>query len=281
MLGHPPIKAISELPYHKTKAKTAYKKKDNAIKLVWSGFIEKASHSYSSRTHTHRVFSRLCWAESEIDMNAGGFYVPVERFAISNNGRVVTNFDLFLEAAMRFNLIDRNISIIGLNDKDVAKIANNSNWINLFTEIKANFDLANANNELINRTVAHDVSESGISGFRQLNTYMFNRWSKLEDTMVDGAFKQIVSKMVNVLSCGSDFASSIDILMECLGVVNKRARDGNKLAEEWYATIKQYKMLRYIDWSDISTDSVNDVIEYINAIEQTNSVHVEATDIEK
>lgn len=263
MLGNPPVQYISQLPYTPQTNRAAGQARGKSQRLQFTGFKSNRSR-YGG--YVKRVFSRLTWKLVDVDLDAGGFYVPITRFDIKYNNETVTNYDLWLEASLCLGLITQDdiAKTYGFTDKEMQKVG--SNWVNLFDHVKRQAD----------KSKLTDIA-SAASRLAHVNQLMsdFNRrvanaWDTIAPKLIDGEMKTFVNhvRAMNVVS-HHDHIEYMNTVLRLYntgdaGKVDKDVSD--KLCAQWKSLMDTHAMLKIVDWYMVNNSSMDHVIDYINMV---------------
>lgn len=269
MMGDVPVKKVSELPYKRTPtAKSSGRSKESRLRFT-SFPREKGRYSY--RDDVRRVFSRLTWEAVDVDLSEGGFYMPLDRFSVIHNGKVVDHIDVILNGAKELGLMDDDelSRTFGFNEKEIAAVADDSDWVNLFDYLAEQFAALN-----IIETVAQANAVSELnSAMDSFNKHIGKYWNTYEAQIVDGKFKDMVNKarrlnaanqVVNI-SAVNRFTNVFHIPGADVNAASNKAKAA--LLKEWQDVVNAHSMLKFINWYNVDdADAAKAVIEYINAL---------------
>ena len=262
LLGNPVFTYISTLPKVQ-KEKGSYKKREANQRLRWDGF--KTGFNEKKLTD----YSRLCWKAETIDLNAGGFYVPIDRFTIMHEGAEFTNFDGFLNNMIAGTILP-NKCVYGFNAKEAEAAKNDKKWVNVFDHVKQQFDVVNKANNIISVIVAEQFMTQLSTGFYQ---QIVKQWNHLSKDINDGEFKTFMDMIVTTtkskksgFNYGNVHNSFNTLRLFNLADVDVE-RDVKKLQTKWQSIIGKMKMISLIDWSRIDRTTIDTVIEYINEVQ--------------
>jgi hypothetical protein len=264
MLGDAPVQRVSELPYKPTVAKGA-KGREAAQRLKFTGFKKSTSRWGSD---LNRKFSRLTWQVEDVDLSKGGFYLPLERFAIVWNGGEMNHIDEIMSAAKVLGLVtDADLEkTYGFNEKEISKAG--KNWVNFFDHIVAQFKALKAEDKIAHVNAARSINDH----MESFNRGLGRRWSIVEPKLVDGAFKTFVNKVraMNDQALKVQNAEVFDTFVRRMGLATdidaKTAKARNALQAEWYALLKSHGILSIIDWYKVDDSTMQMVVDYINLV---------------
>lgn len=283
-LGSPPIIKFSEIPFRGTtrqpRAPTrSSQKRDAGQRLVWSGFTKK--FDYYDREFVHYKFSARCWDVQEIDLEAGGFYVPINRFEIiSADGKFrPTQIDKVIAAAIKLGIWTEGTQIVGLNAIDRKKIDKTTGkWVELGGYLRERYLATNTTEELSLCTVANDVFDEAAIG-QTMRTWVQEDWTKKTPDVIDGPFKQVMIAIADVEKKAQLGSINVDAIKQFIagigGIsVEDRTSISKELVKKWNETVKEYEMLSCISWKKSIPRSL--VINYVNLVDATRNVGVNA-----
>ena len=197
--------------------------------------------------------------------------MPIERFSVIHNGKVVDHIDVILDAAVELGLLteDEKERTYGFNEKEIKAVADDEDWVNLFDHLAEQFVNLNIIDEVAQ---ANAVAELNIA-MADFNRYIGARWDKYESMFVDGAFKAIVNKakrlnamhQVANIQTVNRFTNVFHIPGADVNAASNKAKAA--LIKEWDDVIKAHGLLRFVNWYHISDDAgAKDAIDYINAL---------------
>jgi hypothetical protein len=268
MLGSPAVTLVKNLPYTKAAYKKgSYVKRAAEVKLVFSGFPQGKGKNHRGRENgVRRVFSRLCWIPTEIEIDEGGFYVSLERFAAMDGARVADNLDTIIKTAKNLGLLDTDAVIVGLNEKEVgAAVKSGGEWIELFSYLRNEFAEENQNGEMYSRVVADAVFGSIGTGVRD---HLVQNWDTVGATVVDGEFKTAVQDLVSLHAAAGKYNTDTVVnFTNSLGI--KRTDDNRTLSmpNAWKRMLSHYEMLSLIEMGHYDARWVKPVINYVNIVD--------------
>lgn len=265
-LGSPAVTLVKDMPNVNTPKKSGYVKRAAEVKLVFSGFPR--SKDYRGRDDgLRRVFSRLCWQPTEIEIDEGGFYVELERFTALDGGHPATELDQVIQFAKELELLDDDAAVVGLNEKEiVAAKKSGGEWKELFTYLRVEFAKKNAHGELFSNVVAQTVfSNVGLT----VRNVLIDKWDVLGPTVVDGAFKTVVEKLVDLhVNANKYRPDAVVTFTNCLNIPRELDNRAQALPAEWRRMLTHYEMLPLVmDEVGYSDKWVQPVINYVNLID--------------
>jgi len=267
-LGNPSYTLVSTLPKPILDGtEKVIKRRDISERLLWKGF-EKEKGRYS-RNRIHRVFSRLCWSTTTVDLNDGGFFVPIKRFSIMDNKKEMEYFDMMLEAAGEMKMINANEYIYGFNEKEMESIKGNKKWVNVIDYLKNTFVKMNTNDTLINLIAIVDTVEEIGDSFKE-------SFIKKNTTCQQELEKCSFSEVLNDMATMYQNAINQNIRPQTIrnfvigtgegDLLNKATSMAGILKTKWENTVAEYRMLDLVDWRNIDKKQAALVIEYINLV---------------
>lgn len=257
-MGNPEYVYTSRLP-QVAKQKSAYVKRDTSTRLVWSNFPQDGGHR---KNQTRRVFSRLCWKPTTIDMAAGGFYVPVERFTIVNGTNECNLFDQMLAAARSLFAVNYD-TVCGFNEKEIDQVKNNPKWINLFSHLEKEFINLNVDNKIVDSVVAKEA----IGNLRIER--LVSEWKNICGTVLDGGFKITVDSIIKMRDSSDVIKDTVNKFLESMSktdVLKDISNKRTKIEAEWSEMVTQYEMLKLINWHHVEESQFSMIVNYVNII---------------
>lgn len=265
--GHPETRSIDDLPRRATGGYTPGKKRAPEMKLVFTKFPTKYDHR-DRENGVRRTFSRLTWEQREIDINAGGFYVQLDRFTprSNNTGALVVSLDDIITDAKKLGLLPEDAVVVGLNEKEERAVhKSEGEWFELFTFLKSEFAETNEDNVMYSRLVSDKVFEAVGAGVRK---YLVEQWDHLRDTVADGAFKQAVERLVDLNAAAGRYPTATVERFTNVMRIN-RAPDARieSMPSDWRRALYDYEMLRLVALSENSSSWVTPVINYVNLVD--------------
>lgn len=263
-LGNPATVKTADLGYTRTKV-GGYKKRSVEEKMVWAGFPERKTRF--GGTETSEKFSRLCWRTESIDLEDGGFYVDVERFTAVKNSVKVSHLDDLIEVATELGFIGDDFTLYGMNERDHKHIAGNADWIEFTDFVAKQFAARNVNETLYKRCIHHTVLQQLGSS---VNKLFVSNWKTYFPQIKSGKFVDFFDNLATL--DGESVTVDVSVVrtaIHLLGLKSNIDAVAGNMFKEWRAIIQQYGMLGMIDWDCVDTSNVNQIINYINAIESS------------
>jgi hypothetical protein len=267
-LGGPPAIKVSAMPQvvrHTNRSSSSEhssrSRRKKTEKLVWNGFR-------TSERPGQRKFSYLTWETKEIDLNAGGFYVEIERHSVlSQHGVDGVYMQEIVKLGRALGYIDEDVDIVGLTRKDLETI-DPTIWTNAFEWVKSEFLRNNANGELLSRQIADSVFSA--IGHHVL-TFFVKPWDKVEPKLVDGPFKRMIQELVELEATAGKFRShDVATLMQVFrqAAPPTVAERIQAIQKKWETVVKKYEMLQYINMRYyLNNDSFKTIVNYINLVD--------------
>ena len=273
-IGNPPHALVSSLPYTSRTRGAASRlpgvKRDKSVMLKWTGFTSKEGRYWNSERQVHRVFSRLTWSPTPVDIEEGGIYVPIERFnaVMKYNGAICTNLDTIIAHAKTMGLIDDDVEVIGMSEKELARAQKQGEWICLFDEIVSNFEMDNENNELVNKLITTEIRSRIDQGLPNFSTNIMDNWDSLSYRLTDGPFKSFVQHCVDFEgSVGDTDPVVTESLMRMLHIPVKIENEVEDALREFKGMVQKYSMFPIIGWVSMVPSNFPHLIEYINSVD--------------
>jgi hypothetical protein len=262
-LGQPETVLMSSLDVTGIAAKkTTYNTRAKGDRLVFIGFPER-DHG------THRTFSRLTWKHETVDFNLGGFYMPMERFNVVYDGKVMSYLDSILEYAAKGGLMDSDEldRVYGFAEKDMAAIKDDPSWVNLFDHLR---DCV-SKYEPEDRVLAA-ISYQDFANEHYHVTSFLNVWPKIQNQVVDGLFKEFwdmlhTSRLASQQH-GSDIRHfhsirNLAALISEDALSKKATASGKAMANQLRDLNNRYSILRVVDWSRMTNNPLI-IVDYVN-----------------
>lgn len=268
-LGNPSYKTAAELGIIKQKQVRTKVKRDKQDRLVWKDFPKKPN--YRGTLYPHRVFSGRCWGHEIIDIDDGGFYLPVERFTVVDEigGGEIKYIDCIIEHATNLGFIDNETSVYGFREVDIKKLPKDHTWQHLVDFIKFKYHQMDHDGKLSGRVVIDKVCHNFGGDFT--STFVRN-WPAIENTVEDGDFKTYVAKLYEMeTTCHDLNREDVKELQRYLGIDDTSDEQAKEFIAEWDNLVNtKYEMLKYVNFYDTSTgtDKAKRLINYINLIEK-------------
>jgi hypothetical protein len=267
MLGMPEVKKVSELPYKASVKTSTSKGRSKEQRLQFTGFPD--GRYYDTK---RRVFSRLTWQAVDVDLTKGGFYLPLDRHAVINNGRVEEYLDQIIYASVALGLIsqkDVNDRLFGFSQKEI-DAADPTKWVNFFDHIAAQFEAKNIANDVV-RAEVRAAADGMMSDF---NRHFGRYWDKYEVQLNDGSFKTFVNKVRNmtvkqdILDASNSIKTFTRYVKTTTDIITMSVTQINAIREEWNDLLRAHGMLQLISWYAIDGSNIQDLIDYINAMKK-------------
>lgn len=259
-MGNPPITYASTLNVDRRRTTYSYQKRAPEQKMVWQGFPQLTS-GYGG---TSTKFSRLCWATETIDLDDGGFYVDVERFAAVKDGFLIRSIDDIIAAAKGLGILPAGVRIYGMNENDKKHIKDNTDWVNVYDYVKQQFVDLNQNNVLFNRCILAEIRGQLSNRVRDL---FIDDWADQRAQLTEGPFTEFFDKIEalekNSVDINVQYVNRLASLLSIRTGVNAAAV---ALYQEWEEVLKQYGMLPLLNWNMLTDHNIQQVISYINAV---------------
>ena len=269
-LGNVTVQPVSNLPKRPKAVRQA--------RRVTSKVLE-----YTGRHHDRRD----SWNPTELDLKTGGIYVMINRFKVfdgntpSHGGGTyeneVTSFDSIVELAKENNIIDLTGKVIyGIRKGDVAKLKDDSGWINLFDLIRDKLAVA-----VKKERVAQILADR--TAYQSFSCDIENFLSELDRSQFAKGTPMAIFLHANDYMKGrnSDRASAIS---EVAGKVSFRIKDAtakHDLGLLWKAVQEQYPLIKmlsdnalqggYYRENETKADRYASLIEYMELLDKKNS----------
>jgi hypothetical protein len=268
LLGTPPYKEAASLQFKKqnrviagNKISVPRKTKHNRIK--WVGMPD-----YSYR------YTRKCWDVELMDVDLGGYYIEVEKYAPVSRYRNI-NLDTLIARATELGLITGDIPIWGLTANECNEIAFDDNWVDITAHITELFHEHNEDDKFSDVIMVNNM--------RSCLPYtvilqFFQEWNNIKTKLPQGAFYDYISKYVPVLSqkVNTDIShNTITQLMNSLSInTSNDMKMSFNYAAEWYDVLSNYPMLTLVPFSNMRVGNHADIFDYIRLVEQNKQVEL-------
>jgi hypothetical protein len=269
MLGNPEIKQLSDLPSANGPRKTyqAGPKRAPEEKLVFTQFAK--SFDYRGRENgVRRTFSRLTWETQTVDMNAGGFYVELERFTPATKSSVqVDHLDDIVRGAKALGLIPADTQIVGMNEKDMKAVAKSAGkWQELFPYLAKAFKAANKGGAMYSKMVVDEVMAAVGKGVRD---HLVAKWATLEATVLPGQFKDGVQALYDLQqSAGKYDTSTVTKFTQAMRITQDEDKRIEEMPKAWRKAISHYELIKFVNMGEYDNSWVKPVINYVNLMDK-------------
>lgn len=260
LMGYPEVVELTELvpvesSIHEATRPSYYKPRPKSVRLSFVGF---------PANDRPRNFSRLTWERAEIDIEAGGFYMPLNRFQVDAPNVRILNLDSILINAFSSGLMTNEevARVYGFNAKEIEEVRNDGNWVNLFEHLRelvsnALFDPAQAE--------AQGVEEF-LSTHPTVQSFYRSMWPNIRHQLLDGEFRQLFVRLGAARP-----NSNLKFLAALAGDLGLAATDRNgaadvaqQLDDHFHGLREEYPMLKLVMFSNLTTSYRNELVEYLN-----------------
>lgn len=260
-------KFVKDLGFVVEKKVSQYQKKDKSVKLFWTGFVSKEDRY--GKKYAHKVYSRNTWNTLTIDLEEGGFYVPIERFTPVHNGEEIVDLDQLITHAKELGILAEYPVVYGFTQADINKLSDDSDWTNLYEYIKLKFVRMNSTGQLTEKVVLDKILDVLGPNFV---THTIQQWDKVDARLNDGDFKVFMAKLVDMNNNSHSFPKQhVTGLSNQLNVLISSEASTviiDELTEEWAALNRKYEMLYFVE-RYMSEQAVLRMLRYINMVEKT------------
>lgn len=259
-LGNPEFLLASTLPVKK-------RNPANVLSRKVSKIITVDSKSYYSNNLTDAV--------DDIDIEDGGYYVPVQRLkAVNDKGVAYQNFPALIRQASIMKLIPDGTVIVAVNPSQLKKFEANEDWVNVVTHITENFVAEMKSNDTLNAM----ASATEYQNLRYHNAmYYVNvlagslpgsgpRVNALDAShplriFVEQCQAQQKSNKIVDTGVMMNMANWLNMNLDTSGGVADY-----KFTKEWEAIQAKYSMLQYISYPD--SNNIKSALKYIGEIDR-------------
>lgn len=268
-LGNPPFKLVSTLPPKKRNPANVLSRKTNKVLTV------DANSYYGNQFGS---------ATEDIDIDDGGYYVPVSRGKVINaKGEAYTNFNSLLRQAATLKLIPNGTVIVAVNPSQLKKFAENDDWTNALDEITENFAAHLKNNNVADEIATATEYQNIQYTYARHYAHAFMTYSKdmavLDDTHAISVFGKMYQKQSKVtrnvdvntlLSMASWLGTTVD------------TTGGSavfKFQQEWEAIQNTYPMLKLINYPD--QNSIKVILKYVLDTDRLTAIDSKPVKVQK
>lgn len=258
-LGNPETVTVTSIAPAAAAKKTAtYRPRKKTERLVFTGF-PCGDHG------TRRVFSRLTWDRREIDLDAGGFYVVIERFDIVQSGVRANYIDEMLSNGIALDLFTHTPEIVGFTEKELESIAGNPDWVNVFDY------LGNGAVEFLSdsATVTESSRKQFIADNYDVSSFL-DVWPGVTATVKHGEFKEFFDHLAAPTQVTIEDYRAARRICELVQISDATATvlTQVKKFDAQYRNLKlMYSMLQLINMRSIDRHNVRFLVDYINTCE--------------
>ena len=271
---------LSSLNYPVVRKTTSYQKREKGHCLKFTGFKEKRGYR-GRHDGINRTFSRLTWEAEEVDFEAGGFYMPLERFAVVHNGRTMESLDHILEYAQTLGFLEEDDldRTYGFTEKDIHAARGDPDWVNLFVYLEERIR-ANIDNGLYPRAIAHHHVFDTALGKGVKSFVSDSGWKAVQPTLAPGLFKSFLEELVDFDDNTQQL--KIDVIKNlCAHLLINPAPAAEAISQtfkdRWAQTLQMYPMFRLITWDTaLSTVNRGILVDYVNTVEAAHAVALKA-----
>lgn len=269
----PGYQFVSDLPYQSTKARyTGGSKRDRSTKLVWDGFKDRLTPWGSEKSC---CFSRSTWRPETVDATKGGMYIQTNRFTplLRNGSTQFDNIDTVLNAAKALELIDDDVEIVGLNEKEIAQFRkSSSDWYNLIDVIASKFDQANEDGRYFQMLVMEQAKNTIYNDAGSFWHYFIGNWDEVGPALADSGLKRAIQQIVDLQAKAINVnMPSIHTICNLLEIsLDRVSVEAKKITDALFAEYHKYALLDVVDWDKCYNPRARDrVVSYINSVDTT------------
>ena len=255
-LGNPPFLLASTLPAKKRSTNTMSRRTGRVLEMsrVMMGYYSFVEN------------------KEEIDMDEGGFYVPIYRGVAqqADDKGPVNNFGHVLRRAVDMGFINKTDTIIGVNPSQMTKFKDKDEWVNIIEHIKEKF-LAQAKASSLLNEMASDREFQNIrygSAYRLVYCWVGSQ--TVEKLGKDHAISKFVAAYRKAET--GKRTTSVDeftTMANWLGVTVDQSGGKPDFAfqTEWDSLMKAYPMLTLLNYPDKSHgDRINEYILQVDEV---------------
>jgi hypothetical protein len=211
----------------------------------------------------------------EIDMDEGGFYIPIFRgnAQFTNNGGPISRFYNILDRAHTMNILAKSDTIIGVNPSQMSKFEGKDGWVNVIEHVREKF-LEQAKADQVMNELASDREFQNIrygGAYRMMMCWTSGKADKaLGADHVVTKFMKAYRKREHVTRKSS--TDDMTIMAQYLGV-NWDQSGGvpeYEFGKEWAKIMADYPMLELINYPDVS--HATRFLDYMQDIDLARSI---------
>jgi hypothetical protein len=258
-LGGPETVTVTSIaPAVAAKKATYYRPRGKTERLVFTGFV-KGEHGL------RRKFSRLTWERREIDLNTGGFYVPIERFEVNQLGVHTAYIDEMTRLACDLSFFQSVPDIVGFTDKEMDSIAGDDSWVNLFDHMKESVQAYMADPLVI----ADAGRTTWLRDNYEVSSFM-DVWSTISSQVKDGDFKDLMDDLsirTTKLSGTYPKAERLAHLLQVSDAAAPITASAKTYTTRHRNLSNVYGMLQLISLRAITKQNAHQLVNYINTCE--------------
>ena len=248
-LGSPELYDYSHLMSTLVQPTSTYVKRDPEMRLVWLGFAKSRNNNYS----------RLTWNRTIVDLADGGVYVQTERFdPTTKEGTFRKMLDVIVCHS------PMHPTIVGLTDKEVAKVAKMSNWVEVSDYAKKLINDQNLGDKLFKSMGAR----SAMSTIGEWNVKAFVKsWYIIKGNVTNKQVIECGKVLEDIIQVSNSVSTSAinNIPTFILDVAAGGAQYSDVYMTAWNDLNALAPMLKCISWEKVQDAQLALVTDYINS----------------
>lgn len=227
LLGNVTLQPVSNLPKRP--------KAERAAAKVSSKVLEYIGKAYDRRDS---------WNPTEVNLKDGeGVYVTINRFKVFDGEREVSDFDDIVELAKTHDLLDLDDKpIYGIRSGDVAKLPDDTKWVELFSLIRDN----------ISKVVAKEKIASILADYNEFRDFSFDLSSFASELMAEtfekgSAMADFIEAYTYMEKRHSDRATEIRNIANRVGYNIDTTSPKYDLSDLWEKVTETYPLISMLD----------------------------------
>lgn len=270
--------ASSQLRTGNRSASSSGTKRAKTERYVWNGFLVK-KHAWR-KDEIRRKFSRSCWAIDEVDLAAGGLYIPMGSYCTARTpARIGMYLDVFFDMAVSQGIIE-STAIVGMTDTDLAAAKQaGGKWVDVFDYITAEFKKANDAGKLSGRAVIKEIKDKTTKSIAEF-LYPAYKKGKL-DSLPAGKLREFMEEYHTLEQSASKMTpEQVQKLSQYANIKLDTSMATDKMVKQWKDIQTRYPMLSMVPWNGNLTytdENLNHIIEYVTLID--NQIVEQSTEI--
>ena len=230
---------------------------------IWNGSAYNNSptkHNWSIMPHT---------------ISEGGFYVPMSKFAVVNDGVEFNAFAAIYKMAKYYNIIASTDRVYGIHVKHMKNIQQNPKWINVIDYIKGKVAEPKMIKQWSDILIKELMFEKSYSGNNIIYTLVQHKHTNSK-YLGNGELKQFVDSITFVAQSNQ----SINYTLKQLGltdVLDKINIIQKDITTRFDSISQKYNMLNYITYTNARTSTLDfweHISNYINLVDNSLTIKV-------
>lgn len=239
------------------------KRKTKEQKFRWTGFVTKIDR-WGDKKGLHRRFGGLCWRTETIDLEEGGFYVPIEYYDIINPNIDTLYFHEIYQSAQILKFLPQDADVYGFKQKEISSL--NDKWINVYDHMKQEYTKLKTSGVLDSIVNIKAVTTHMNN---KIFTTILNNWSTIGKTINDGEMKTFLTNVSGLLQTDPDIdLKSLEVFETYMRYKITVEKQSVKLISQWNKLIHEaYPMLSMLQAYE-GESKRQMVMDYINLVDR-------------